>query len=167
MNRIISLAMSNQTETKGNKMYGIVFSNNQIEDFLFVPSDYTIEEFSNIILGYYSPISTTIIIDKNGIGIYLKELFESKDIKHTLPSNRDKIGIVLNQARDEIINLAMNSNFDVISKIEFKKLIGELDNIEIEMKNGLCRLTTKDKEKSINRALCYLQYLSITKNTLL
>jgi hypothetical protein len=69
------------------------------------------------------------------------------------------------KAKEYALTLAMNSNFDTISKIEFKKMLNELDNFEAEVTTqGLCKLNIIDREKSISRALCYLQYLALVKN---
>jgi hypothetical protein len=166
MSKIISLELARREGRSNNDMYGIIFENNQIYDFIFVPSDYTVNEFTDVIINeHYIPANTKIIFDRNGIGIYLDDCFKAKNISNyeinIIHSDRKLMCVMYGKAKELAINLAMNSRFDSIGKIEFKKMLDELDNIEVEVKCGEARLKVIDKDKPVTRALCYLQYLSL------
>jgi hypothetical protein len=78
--KIISLEISTKARQEANNLYGIVFDNNKIEKFLFVPSDYKVEEFVNVVYDNYCINSSpTLLFDRNGFGIQFEDVLNQKE----------------------------------------------------------------------------------------
>ncbi len=166
MNKIISLEITAKAGREPNNLYGIVFDNNKIDKFLFVPSDYKVEEFVNIIYDKYFDNSTpSILFDRHGLGIQFEDYFKAKRVHNLINPDINEMAVMWTNAKEYAVTIAMNSNFDTIGKIEFKKMLDELNNFEVEVTpQGICKLKIIDREQSISRALCYLQYLALVKD---
>lgn len=162
---VISITTNRPAGEEKIKYYGIVFKDREIKKFIIVPNDYKVEEFMSIVMEEYLPIITNIIFDKNGLGIAFDDYLKQHGVNEIDYFNTREIDPnILSKAKEDLIDYALNSNFDRIGKIEYKKLTEELNNIEIEVKgNGCVGLRIVNKAIDVSRAICYLQLYNTIK----
>jgi hypothetical protein len=151
MSTVISMELSRKNE--GSEFRGIVFYKNAIESFISLPEDYSFKDIVEIVETADS--NCTYILDSRGIGMVLKDKMSTKNM---IEPERN-IWHYLENAKSSLMEIAINSNLDTNSKIEFKKLIKELDNLEVDGRfSGFPNLKSKEVNIGKGRAICYLNY---------
>ncbi len=140
----------------------IIFTDNKsIEKIITFPVDYTNEQCLDCIIDSYGK-NNLFIFDKNGLGIAIEDYLLEKDIQNYKTIDFKRLPLVYAIAKERIMEIAINSNFDSFSKIEFKKIVDELDNIEIiSNPQHVLKLQRKTIDNLTGRAYCYLNYFSI------
>jgi len=140
----------------------VVLLDGCFEGFLHFPIDYTNKDILNLLLDRAEDYNAELIFDKQGYGIviedFLREIKNENYYAFTFMEMKE-ISRILNNAQDSIMELAIDSIFNCESKIEFLKLIEELNNLEVKLgTNGSASLNSKDTAIGRSRAICYLQY---------
>ena len=153
IDRIISI------ETMKNEKYAISFRDNKIESFNIIPNDYSIEEFMDLLVKT-SDNHTQYLFDINSYGIFVDNYLENKRIYNIdVPESKDIEPNILQYSKDRIIDFALNSQITDIEKIEFKKLINELNNLKIKVtESKKISIVKIDDDMTSSRARCYIQY---------
>jgi hypothetical protein len=163
MSRVISIDYG--INPYGKKMYGIVFNSGSIERFLITQDDYSLQEFMSIVLSEHrNSLDAEIVFDSNGMGKAIEDYLLSKGISGINPLSMGYMSELPSRfvdAKNSLLDLAINSSFDSTSNIEFKKLVKEFDNFELNnLGDGKIKLNKKDKEMGSTRAMCYLAYFT-------
>jgi hypothetical protein len=134
----------------------IIFNANCIIEFIHIPKDYNTDEFMSVIINKYN--NNCIFVLGNcppSIYRFLEDIDNSKISDY----KKDKLEYAYKVGLEQIINFATNTNFDCYNKIEFKKLITELENLELKINVNKLQFEIKNINIGINRANCYLQYI--------
>jgi hypothetical protein len=161
MKNVISIDIGRNSDGT-NKMCAIVLFDGTIESMVTAPSDYSAEDFLNCIISECSNCdSTEIIFDKNGMGRAFEDYFIENGVENVFGLGIDDakmLPFTLSKAKDNLIELAINSHFEGLTKIEFKKMIKELENLEIVDRAGRLIFNRLNESIGKSRAICYLQY---------
>ena len=163
MNKIISIEL-------GIDLYYVIsLSDSGIGNILCFPTDYNIDEvIEGVLLNI--PISSTddkLVYDKNGMGMMIQDTLLKKEYAHLLdiaesiePKDFSKIVLTLVKAKDRLNDCGKNNNLVGFEYLEFKKLIDEINNLEISINpNGIVKLVKKDRGIGNTRATCFLNGL--------
>ena len=146
-----------------SNLYAIVFKDKSIKEFIYMPKDYRLTEFIDVILNKYNRLNYKFIFDNCGAGMGIMDYLKSKDITNYFNINNKKgeLALYYNKAMEEILNFAINSEFDYIKELEFKKLIKEMNNLEVGIRGNRVFFEFKNiSNKNRSRAFCYLQYMA-------
>jgi hypothetical protein len=156
MSRIASIHINSQTNAKT----AIIFNGDKIENFIRVFNEYTIKDFIDIVT-FSLHKGDSIIIDTRGYGIEAYEFINKKYNNYIKTLEYDyKKYISLNYARYKLYQ------FNVENFVELTKLMNELRNLDCNIQNNnTIRLEQFDETIDKDRAICYLQYLSMFYNS--
>ena len=152
-----------------NSKYALVMTSNEIVDFLYPPSDYTVEDFIVFIKnsGYLDNGVSTAYYDNRGEGKQIEELISNKyprldiDFRPLPCINHQKSTLIL-IAKEQVVDYGARSNFDLSKLVEFRKLYDEIDNLDVSMKsNNMLVMVKKDETIGDQRATCFLNGLYI------
>ena len=146
-----------------DNLYAIIFKGNSIEEFIYMPKDYSFTEFIDVILNKYNKLNYIIILDSFGLSRGILDYLKSKNITNYFIINNKYGELALHyneKAVEEILNFAINSNFDYIKELEFKKLIKEMNNLKVVFRGNIPIFEFGDVPSYRSRAFCYLQYIA-------
>ena len=142
---VISLDYSMNGGRFSDNLYAIVFKGNSIEEFIYMPKDYRFTEFVDVILNKYNKLNYIIILDSFGASMGIIDYLKSKNITNYFDINNKngELAEYYNKAMEEVLNFAINSEFDYIKELEFKKLIKEMNNLEVGIRGTRVFLNLK------------------------
>lgn len=158
MEKIVTLDLS-RTSSGTNNKYGIIFEKGRkIVDFIIAPNDYTVSEFIELVKNHtYYDNSIPVAYDGNGIGALLKESFNNEcDLSRKVCSLAEYV----ETGKNALFELALNSNFSETQKLEFRKLVREVENLSVTPHSGRLSYTLKDSSIGKQRAITYLLYFA-------
>lgn len=165
-NRIITFNVA--SVGKRFSVYTIIFTKGGIERFINFPHDYNMQEIVNVIMNE-NKIGTELILNQNGLDGLLYKTFEQEFLNNKwlhdviVHTNPDCNKGFSKDTNHQFLNLAINSSFDEISKIEFNKMKLEFENFVISEEgkyNNTTDMKQIDESMGMQRAICLLQYLS-------